>query len=216
MEGVPAMTINRISTEADRLRGGPRPCGPNEAVQRAYSMLSRPMPYVYGTGTYKLNGVDDPWTMRKDGKVGSDCAGFVVWCYKLPRHRPGFNKGPWASVADDLNTNSMLEDAYHQRELFEPCEVPEVGCLLAYPTIRIWNGLTRKQFIGHVCIVIGTARVREWDPALPDYSSLDVLHCHGPDGRKPAVTASTGAIWDRHDEMWPKPQHRTGMIRVKQ
>lgn len=208
------MTINRISTEADRMRGGPRPCSPVEAVQRAYTMVSRPMPYVYGTGDYNPNGPDVPWTSR-DGVRGSDCAGFVVWCYRLPRHRPGFNKGPWATVADDLNCNSMLEDAAHQRELFEPCERPEVGCMLAYPTIRIWSGLTRKTFIGHICIVVGVARCFEWDPTNPDYSSLDVLHCHGGNGRVPAVTPATGAIWDMHDERWPKPQHRTGMIRVK-
>src|SRR5262245_49816365 len=49
----------------------------------------------------------------------SDCAGFAICrCYGLRRHRPGFNRGAWSSVEDDLNCNSAIEDADHHRELF--------------------------------------------------------------------------------------------------
>ncbi len=183
-----------------------------ESVSRALSMVGVQMPYILGTGDYRPSAdADVPWTVR-DGRAGSDCAGFALcWAHKLKRHRPGFNKGPWASVSDDINCNSAIEDAQHNRELYEIADRPQLGDCIAYPTIR----LAGKTFIGHVCIIIGVTRCLEWDAKNPDYSLLDVAHCHGPNGRKPAVTLTDGSIWNRHDELWPKPYHRSQLIRVK-
>jgi hypothetical protein len=186
-----------------------RPCSPAEAVARALSMVDVPGPYILGTGDYNPSGPDVPWTER-DGLRGSDCAGFAIsWCYKLPRHRPGYNIGPWSSVSDDLNCNSAIEDAEHARELFTLADgAPQVGDLIAYPTIR----LAGHVFIGHVCIVVGVGRAGAW--SVPDYSLLDVVHCHGPNGRKPACTRADGAIWNQHDHVWPKPEHRSRLLRA--
>jgi len=187
-----------------------RPCSASEAVQRALSMVGVQMPYVLGTGDYSPNGPDVPWTER-DGVLGSDCAGFAIsWCYKLPRHRPGYNHGAWASVEDDLNCNSAIEDAEHARELFTLASAPQPGDLITYPTIR----LAGHVFIGHVCIVINTTRALSFQFDAPDYSLLDVVHCHGGNGRKPACTTSDGAIWNQHDHVWPKPQHRSRLLRA--
>src|SRR5215831_17450620 len=95
--------------------------------------------YELGTGGYRPGAADDkPWTTAGSGAVGSDCAGFAIsWCYKLPRHRAGFNAGAWASVADDLNCNSAIEDADHKMELFvRATGAVQPGDLIAYPTIR--------------------------------------------------------------------------------
>ncbi len=202
---------------------GPRPCNATEAVLRAKTIVGKGGQYVLGTGDFRPiaavygNGtatgtVDLPWTEGDGGMVGSDCCGFAItWCYKLRRHRPGFNKGSWASVTDDINCNSAIEDADHAGELFERIKRPELGALLVYPTFM----LRGARFIGHVVIVTGVSRCLEWDEAAPNYGLLDVAECHGPNGHAPGVVASTGAGFTRHAALWPKPEHTTVMLRVK-
>jgi len=195
-----------------------RPCSATEAVLRARLLLAaKTGQYVLGTGDYRPwtdeagNVTDWPWTSRGT-MTGSDCAGFAIsWCYKLRRHRPGFNKGHWATVADDLNCNSAIEDGRHNRELFEEVLTPFPGALLLYPTIYLAG---RSPFIGHVGIVSGVDRCLEWDVDAPDFTLLDVIHCCGPNGRKPAVVKSDGAIWQHHSHLWPKPEHKSVLLRA--
>ena len=105
-----------------------------EAVERAASLVDQGE-YILGTGNYRPsqdadgNAVDLPFTQREGaGPSGCDCAGFAVcWCYKIVRHQPGFNAGAWATVSDDINVDSVIEDARHGhagtppvRELMSP------------------------------------------------------------------------------------------------
>lgn len=201
------------------MRKPPFPCDPITAVLRANKLVkSGGGQYMLGTGDYVTpipTGSDLPWTTR-DGVLGCDCAGLVCWSFMLPRHRPGYNRGSWATVSDDLNCNSMIEDSEHDQEIWEPCLHPEMGCVLAYPTFRIKKDDGEVlTFIGHTCVVVGVSRVLEWDSAAPQYHLLDVAQVKGPNGRKPAAIATDGSIWDHHDSLWPKPEHRTRMIRVK-
>lgn len=177
---------------------------PTEAVALARSLV--------GTGIYQLG------TGNFNTPVGgkSDCAGFAFnRCYNIKRHRPGFNRGRHASVIDHLNCNSCLEDAAHASELFEFVNRPEIGALLAYPTFTSRG----KRFIGHVGIVVDVPP--EW-PGHPldtggetAWEDLIVVQCCGPNGRNPGIIMSNGATWDRHDRLWPKPEHRSKLIRVK-
>lgn len=183
----------------------PRPCSPIAAVTVARSLI--------GTGVYQLGTGDC------DTPIGgaSDCFGFAFdRCYGVRRHRPGFNVGAWASVTDDLNCNSAIEDTDHRRELFvRGMGAPQLGDLVAYPTFTIKDAAgSPHRFIGHIAIVIGVSRVRGWDPAAPDWSTLDVAQCCGPNGRRPGVIASDGSIWNHHDHVWPKPEHRSVLLRV--
>lgn len=181
-----------------------RPFAPGAAVAIATSLVGH-MTYQLGTGD-----VDTPPSAR------SDCAGFAICkCYGLRRHRPGFNVGPWASVSDDLNVNSAIEDADHRRELFERVTSgpPQLGDLLCYPTFRLPG--REKPWIGHVAIVVGVSRLLEWDWSRPTWSYLDIVHCHGPNGRTPGVIATSAAHWDDHDRIWPKPEHRSSLLRVR-
>lgn len=213
----------RCARGRSHLRGaamtdGVHPCSAYEAVQRARLLLAaKSGQYVLGTGDYHPAALDDsPWTTNH-GMTGSDCAGFAIcWCYKLRRHRPGFNVGPWASVANDINCNSAIEDALHTREVFELATRPEPGDLVAYPsfTILAADG-ERHPFVGHVGLVSGVSRVAEWDPATPQYGLLDIIHCCGPNARSPAAVATDGHIWQHHDQIWPKPQHRSYLLRVR-
>ena len=95
-----------------------------EAVERAASLVDQGE-YILGTGNYRPsqdadgNAVDLPFTQRESaGPAGCDCAGFAVcWCYKVVRHQPGFNAGAWATVSDDINVDSVIEDARHDQAL---------------------------------------------------------------------------------------------------
>lgn len=179
----------------------PRPCSAIAAVTVAKSLV--------GTGVYELGTGD--WNTPIGGP--SDCAGFAInRCYGLRRHRPGFNRGAWSSVEDDLNCNSAIEDADHNRELFVRATSgpPQIGDLLAYPTVRVGG----RAFIGHVAIVTGVGRLLEWDWTRPDWAALDVVQCRGPNGRRPGIVASDGSHWNDRDRMWPKPEHRTALLRL--
>lgn len=195
----------------------PRPCSATEAVERAKRMINNGGQYELGTGDYRPRFVgqliDLPWT-ENGGPVGSDCAGFAMcWAYKIQRHRPGYNHGAWSSVSDDINCNSGIEDADHARDLFvRVTGAPVAGDLLVYPTIRLPGH--PMPWIGHVAIVIGTTRADAFDPAAPQYRLLDVAQCAGPNGRSPAVIGTDGSIWDHHDRDWPKPEHRTVILRA--
>lgn len=193
----------------------PRPCPASVAVARALALVGQPGAYQLGTGNY--NGVPDiPWTEReRDHAIGCDCAGFAIsWCYKLRRHRPGYNKGGAFDVEDDINVNSILGDATSkQPDLFGLVQsTPQPGDLLCYPTFRLPT--VPMPFIGHVGIVIGTTRLTGWDPGSPRYDLLDVAQCKGPDGRSPAVIATDGSIWMHHAEVWPKPEHTVYLVRA--
>lgn len=180
---------------------GPRPLHPADAaVRHAIAMAGRGV-YQLGTGDLQSNN-DDP----------RDCFGFAYCeCYGVKRHRPGFNRGPWASVSDDLNCNSAIEDADHAGELFERVLTPAPGVLLTYPTIRLAG---HPPFIGHVGIVVSVDRCAEWDHEHPQYELLDVVQCRGPNGRRPGIVRTDGSAWAHHDALWPRPEHRTAMLRV--
>jgi len=156
--------------------------------------------YMLGTGDYNT---------PIDGQY--DCAGFAInRCWHIKRHRPEFNRGPWATIEDDINCNSAIEDAHHKQELFEPLTRPELGALLLYPTIYLKG---HPPFIGHVGIV--TAVPAEWDPTVSRWAELGIVQCHGPNGRKPGIVATDGSVWDHHDSLWPKPEHRSQLVIVK-
>lgn len=179
--------------------------------------------YLLGTGTYHpINGgsgvVEDvPWSYGKGG-LGSDCAGFAIcWCWKLPRHRLGFNRGSWATISDDLNVNSIVEDSHHKCELTEPeleaWDHPIVGDLLCYPSFK-FKGV---PFIGHVALI---ERVPE-DYTDGRYDQLTVIQCHGPDHFKPGVVRTDGSLFLHHDSKWPADNkdnipRRTCVVRMKE
>ena len=191
----------------------PVPCSSAEAIQRAVLLVGAKEPYILGTGDYRPGADDLPWTRNAKG-LGSDCWGYAgAWCYKLPRHRPGFNKQPKATVADDINTDSAIEQAEYAGatdRLFEVVDRPALGDLLVYPSIRGPDG--KRLRIGHVGIVVKLCA--EWDPEAPQYGELEVVQCQA--SRKPAVMRGPGVGWlfrDKFkgviDEAW-----RTRILRV--
>lgn len=189
-------------------------CTRSEAVFRARQMLANGGgQYLLGTGDFKPKNDFDPWTYR-NAELGSDCAGFAIcYCWKLVRHRPRFNHGPWATVEDDLNVNSVLEDSQHKQELTVASNMvldPVPGDLICYPTFQYRD--RGKKFIGHVAII---------DMVPPGFKSgrwdtLGIIQCHGPDRFKPGVVATDGSLFLHHDSLWPKDEHRTKIVRMKE
>lgn len=182
------------------------------------------MPYQLGTGDYDPKHPDDPCTTRRDGKRGSDCAGAAqCYAYKLKRHRPGFASGQvplkyrdQSDVDDDINTSSGIEDALTKQEIYEIVNEGPVlpGDLLSYATLRIKGADGEVHvFIGHVGMI---KFVPEGWTRADGFDQLRILQCKGPNGRMPLVVETDGSLWDRHDMNWPKEQHRTQILRVKQ
>lgn len=207
-----------------------RPCSATEAVERARSIVGHGGEYQLGTGDYRPHVVanaivDLPWTTSASGHLGSDCAGFALsWTYKLKRHRDGYNHGGgFGGTESWINCNSALGDASGPCELFTfATGDPLPGDCIAYPSFYLYgpDGKPLKHedgsplhWIGHVCIVIGVDRVRAWNPDKPAWHQLDVAQCHGPDGFTPGVVATDGSIWSHHDAKWPKPSHRSYLLR---
>ena len=174
-----------------------------QAVNIAISLVN--------SGTYQLGTGD--YDTPNGGQF--DCFGFAFnKCYGIKRHRPGFNHGPWASVEDDLNCNSAIEDARHHRELFE--EVIDraqikPGDLLAYPTFHLKSddGVLHN-YIGHIGIV---EHVYPTYQKSRSFVELSIIQCHGPNGNKPGIVHTDGSVWAHHDSVWPKPEHRTVILR---
>lgn len=187
-----------------RASTGPRPLySATAAVQRALDRVGHGI-YQLGTGDILSSGDDT-----------RDCFGFAVCeCFGITRHRPGYNRG-WndshggPTVVDDLNCNSMIEDAKHGQELAEVAFTPAPGLLIMYPTIHLFG--IPHPWIGHVKIIVGVDRVTSWDHDHPDWSLLDTVECMP---NVPAIVRGTGSGMAAHDKLWPLPQHRTVMVRI--
>jgi hypothetical protein len=172
--------------------------------------------YRLGTGDYFPFGPDVP---GRNNTVpwSSDCAGFAIcYAWKIVRHRPGFNDGPWASVSDDVNVNSVAEDGLHRRELFTTLAtgaLPQPGDLLCYPTFIIPAAAPPHQpltFIGHVALIETVPT--DYRPG-EGWDRLTLLQCRGPNGRRPAVLRTDGSIFAHHDAVWPLPEHHCVVVR---
>lgn len=170
-------------------------------------------------GTYHLGATD-----ADAARLVFDCTSFAMrHCYGVPGHRPGYNRGwgtDWSTgesstCEDDINSNSAIEDAMHGQDLFIPVTGrPFPGDIMAYPTIRL-PGRT-DPWVGHAAIVVAVDRARaSWDWARPDFSLLDMMECHGPNNTTPAIRRATGVVFSAHSVSWPRPQHRSWLLRVR-
>jgi hypothetical protein len=192
------------------------PCTAAEAVARLRALLeTHTGQYVYGAGDYNPNGL--PWTKRaRDGLVGGDCRVAFLHAWKIHGTRPGYNRGSWASVADDVNYTSLLEDGDHARDLGITYRAPlalapRPGDIVAYPTFYLPGH--PKPWIGHGALV---------ELAPDDYvpgegwTRLTLLQCHGPDKFSPGIVRTNGAHFDQHDKDWPKDEHRCALFRPQE
>lgn len=185
----------------------PRPCPPAESVQRALAMAeaARNAPHIYdlGEGDYQPHSrLPLTSSERKGGALASDCIGAIVHALAIPRRRVGFNRGRWSVVEGYVNTDSSIQDAQHERDLFELVrDRPQPGDLLCWPSIYeeelVSDPKKRRRRgqrvrIGHISIVVDV-QAAEWDWSAPAFSLLDVVQCGSR--HRPAIHRSTGAAW---------------------
>lgn len=188
------------------------PCTADEAVKRGLDAFIRGGGiYWLGAGNFNPAAPDYPFTATKIDWA-SDCRFACCFCWKLEAHQPGYNHGAWATVSDDLNYNSLLEDGEHARELCEvvddTTEHPKPGDIIAYPTIELQG----HTFIGHGALVIAVPTDYRPDEG---FHRLTILQVCGPNGRGPAILKTDGTVFDHHTATWPKPEHRTRLVRMK-
>lgn len=159
--------------------------------------------------------VDLPWTTDSDGNgMGADCRVAFLWCYKIFASRKGYNVGSWSTCSDCVAYNSLIEDAQHAQDLVVPVvDAPQLGDIIAYSTI--WLPGHPLPWIGHGAIVIGADRATAFDPKAPQFHSLDIMQVCGPANRMPAAIATDGSVFDAHSAKWPKPEHRSRLLRAK-
>ncbi len=192
------------------------PLSPEQALQRMLELeASRKGVYSWGAGHFdplhpELLGM----TLGEDRSIGLgwDCAGAISYAYGLTRHRPGFNRQAHATVEDDINVMSILEDANGalggHEELGERVTIPAPGVLLLTPTVTI----AAKHFAepGHVRMILDATK---WDPKAPRWADVVYLEACGPNGRSPGVIRNSGESVDRWDKLWPS--HRAAMVRIR-
>jgi hypothetical protein len=186
------------------------PADPGAAIARAHALLGKGFPYILGTGNHKgatvLRRKDRPPT-----PLGFDCWGYAgSYAYEQPRHEPGFNRGPWATVSDDRNCDSAIEEAEHIGKAYEVIDRPELGCLIVMPSIRDENH--KRIRMGHVWMAVVVPDV--WDPKRPEYDDIITLQCQA--SSHPAIKMGPGPRHDGRtfhgitDDAW-----RLRMLRVK-
>lgn len=185
---------------------------PAEAIARAHELLGKGYPYILGAGNHR----GPTQVRRKDGTLtplGFDCWAFAdAWAYEQPRHEPGFNHGPHATVSDDRNCDSAIEEAEHFGKKYEVIETPETGCLIVMPSVRareVWpddaRALPDAEFkakhgyakndrvrIGHVWLAVIVPE--SWDPTKPQYDLITTLQCQASSA--PAIKMGPGPRYD--------------------
>lgn len=203
------------------MRRDPRPAQQDVRIARALRLVQseaaerRPHPYRLSAGRFDPRRPNEPpWTvalnesiqaryLKQSGAdlVGLDCSAFVKWCCKLVSRRPGFNAG--GSVVDQINSDSLIEDARGEMDLTRIVDVPRDGDLIAYPSIRGRDVGAKpsgaRVRVGHIGLIVGY-RGAEWDP-VDGWGLLDVAQCGST--THPAVSMIDGRLWQRaHRTRW--------------
>lgn len=168
-----------------------------EAVTRARAIATLKSKYILGAGG-RNPAMQVPFTLR-NGKLGSDCIGFVLWCWGLDRYQLDypFYDG-W------INTDSLLMDVDTKQTRFAEVDRPYPGCAVVYPSLRKNGKMTR---MGHIGLVVEAPDVwpsrEEWKKFEPWQRKLwmkkvKVIDCAGALRRKltgRAVDYRTAEIW---------------------
>lgn len=183
------------------------------AVTRMLELVGLDYPYQLGTGSF------DPKSETRAGPW--DCIGAILDSMEIVRHRPGYARGAlpdawrrFADVTDDINSNSMIKDALLNQELFHFVKVGDLilpGDVLVYPTIIIVDADDGEHhhFTGHGQMVMDGNNATSGGP----YRNAMIAHCHGPNGRRPAVELGQAKVMDTHNDVWPRVVHRAWALR---
>lgn len=136
------------------------------AVRRARAWIGRGR-FVRGAGG-REPGAAGPEGAR-GARVGCDGPGFVAWCLGYDCYQPGFHCG-W----DWIGPDAMILEAEAAGRWFQPTAAPEVGGLIAYPSIALGRD-GRVDRRGHVGLIVAVPPV--WDGDAGRWGALRIVHC---------------------------------------
>lgn len=140
---------------------------------------------VEGRGVYRLGagGRDPSEPTPLDAAGRCDCSGFLCWCWCEPRRDSA--DGEDEIAGEWIWTDGLYRDARGPQRFGREIAAPHVqpGDALVY------RGNLPGQRIGHCAVVIDRPAV------VRCFADVTVIHCHA--GRAPAITRSSGALWDR-------------------
>lgn len=169
------------------------PVTAHEAVERAKRTALGLAKYILGAGGRNPEA-DNPFT-SKNGALGSDCIGFVLWCLGLDRLQPDYPfYGGW------INTDSMLMDVDEHQTRFKEIDRPVPGCCVVYPSIWKDGKMVR---MGHIGLVVDVpAEWPAWKLSAAErkvwMKKVTVIDCAAAASRKllsKAVGKRTAEIW---------------------
>jgi cell wall-associated NlpC family hydrolase len=180
--GLDARAAARVGTRI-------RPTTSAEAMVRARSMIGKRIRYSLGAGG-RDPWDNDPATEVAGAKASAtcDCAGFVAWALGFDRKQPESDFPLWGGW---INTDSAMEESKRTQTWFLRTQVPEVGGLIVFGSVR-QNG---KRTPGHIGIV--TEVPAGWAGADGDYVRMKVVHCSGGNDRRlgHAIHETNGKVW---------------------
>jgi hypothetical protein len=177
-----------------------------EAVVRAKEIAALPKStYVLGAGG-RSPETPTPFTSR-NGKLGADCIGFVLWAWGIDRYQPKsfpFYDG-W------INTDSMLSDALGPKTTFDVVSPRNVfaGCAAVYPSIWKKSKMIRMGHIGMVVNVPYPKILDQW------YKDVTVVDCAAALVRRVkgrAVGYRSAAIWNKPDAHFVRLKAQTATL----
>lgn len=178
------------------------------AVYRAKQAATQLANYILGTGG-RDPSAPNPFTEKPGVGGGSDCVGFVNWCWGLDRYQPGV----FSEYDGWINTDSILLEAMHKGEFFEIVDKPCMGDAVVFPSVT--NAKGQRIECGHIGLVVAVDQtVTNW-PKLGllspgDRASLmskvTIIDCDAMVSRRIAKraigTITADRLWNRSTARW--------------
>jgi hypothetical protein len=178
-----------------------------DRLAKAWYWTTQKAKYILGEGGRNPLNLS-PFTPNENGKLGSDCIGFVLWCLGIDRYQPK----RFTYYSGWMNTDSIIADAKTGvgGGLWKILTRPEPGCLVIFPSLWKNGKMTR---MGHVGLVVEVPA--EWPENFlkwyPDARTgllklVKVIDCNASLKRKLSgkaigqITAAT--LWNKPDAVF--------------
>lgn len=179
-----------------------------ERVAKAWYWTTQKAKYILGEGGRSPFALT-PFTPNKDGVLGSDCVGWVLWALGIDRYQPKL----FTYYDGWMNTDSIIDDAKTGvgGGLWKILAKPEAGCLVIFPSLR--NTAGKMTRMGHVGLVVEVPG--EWPEEFAKWNStqrktllqlVKVIDCNASLARRlkgKAISQITAAdLWNKSDAVF--------------
>lgn len=181
-----------------------------DTLSKAWFWTTQKAKYILGEGGRDPNA-STPFTPDKNGVVGSDCVGWVLWALGVDRYQPKL----FTYYDGWMNTDSIIDDAQKGvgGRLWKLLNKPEPGCLVIFPSLH--NAAGKMTRMGHVGLVVEVPG--EWPDDFASWSAKErtellkhvkVIDCNASFARRLAGKAigqiTAADLWNKPDAVWVK------------